>query len=153
MNIRFSLAPRAACGRRSPSRRARRNRRGAAVVEFAIVAPLFILLLFGMIEFGRMIMVQQVLTNASREGARRAIIEGSTQTEVETQVNNYLAGTTVSGATVTVEPTNLTNLGFGDPVTVSVSVPFNAVSWIPSSMYLEDATLGASTVMQAERFQ
>ena len=36
----------------------RRNRRGAAVVEFAIVAPLFFLMIFGMIEFGRAIMVQ-----------------------------------------------------------------------------------------------
>ena len=52
----------------------RRKKRGAAVVEFAIVAPLFILLVFGMIEFGRMVMVQQVLTNASREGARLAVL-------------------------------------------------------------------------------
>ena len=51
----------------------RRKRRGAAVVEFAIVAPLFFLLIFGMIEYGRMVMVQQVITNASREGARRAV--------------------------------------------------------------------------------
>jgi Flp pilus assembly protein TadG len=152
MNIRFSPVSRAACGR-SPSRRARRNRRGTAVVEFAVVAPLFILLVFGMIEFGRMIMVQQIMTNASREGTRRAIIEGSTQTEVENLVTNYLDNASVPGATVTVTPSDLSNVGFGDPVSVSVSIPFNTVSWIPSPMYLEDATLQASTVMQAERFQ
>ncbi len=48
-------------------RSCRRNRRGAAAVEFAIVAPVFFLLVFGMIEYGRMVMVQQVITNASRE--------------------------------------------------------------------------------------
>jgi Flp pilus assembly protein TadG len=53
------------------------------VVEFAVVAPLLFLLIFGMIEFGRMVMVQQILTNASREGARRGILEQSTATEVE----------------------------------------------------------------------
>ena len=47
----------------------RTKSRGVAAVEFALVAPLFLLFLFGMIEFGRMVMVQQVLTNASREGA------------------------------------------------------------------------------------
>lgn len=47
-----------------------RKQRGAAAVKFAASAPVFVLLLFGMIEFGRMVMVQQMLTNATREGAR-----------------------------------------------------------------------------------
>ncbi len=44
------------------------------MVEFAIVAPIFFLLIFGMIEFGRVVMVQQLLTNASREGARLGVL-------------------------------------------------------------------------------
>ena len=44
------------------------SRRGVATVEFAIVAPLFFLLVLGCIEFGRALMVQQMLTNASRVG-------------------------------------------------------------------------------------
>ncbi len=46
------------------------ERRGAAIVEFAVIAPLLFFLIFGMIEFGRVIMVMQVMTNATREGAR-----------------------------------------------------------------------------------
>ncbi len=53
-------------------RSCRRNRRGTAAVEFALVAPVFFLLVFGMIEYGRMVMVQQVITNASREGRASA---------------------------------------------------------------------------------
>ncbi|MGB6041722.1 MAG: TadE family protein, partial [Pirellulales bacterium] len=53
----------------------RKKRRGVAAVEFALVAPLFVLMVMGMIEVGRAIMVQQVLTNASREGARRAVLD------------------------------------------------------------------------------
>ena len=53
-------------------RSSRRTRTGAAVIEFAVIGPLLVLLILGVIEFGRMVMVQQILTNASREGARRA---------------------------------------------------------------------------------
>ena len=123
------------------------------MVEFALVAPLFFLVLLGMIEFGRMIMVQQVLTNASRVGARRAVVEGVTQTEVTTLVANYLTNASVNGPTVTVAPTNLANLGFGDTVTVSVTVPFDGVSWTGSPWFLSGKTLFASTMMQAERLQ
>ncbi len=121
-------------------------------MEFAIVAPLLFMLVFGILEFGRMIMVQQILTNASREGARRAIIEDVTGTEVETLVSDYLSAASVEGATVTIEPLDL-NLGFGDPVTVTVEVPFADVSWGGSAWFLGGSTLQASTVMHGERLQ
>ncbi len=132
------------------SRRARR-RRGATVVEFALVAPLLILLIFGMFEFGRMMMVEQILTNAAREGARRAILEQSTATEVETIVSDYLTGSSVSGATVTVDPGQLQHLGFGQPVSVSVSVPYDQVTWLPAPWFLGGKTLSAECVMRGER--
>lgn len=50
-----------------------KNNQGAALVEFAIVLPLLLLLLVGMIEFGLLFYNKQVLTNASREGARVGI--------------------------------------------------------------------------------
>lgn len=51
--------------------------RGQALVEFAIVAPLFLLMLLSVIEFGRYVYTVQVLNNAAREGARYAIVHGS----------------------------------------------------------------------------
>ncbi|HET7831275.1 MAG TPA: TadE/TadG family type IV pilus assembly protein [Candidatus Limnocylindrales bacterium] len=47
------------------------------MVEFALVAPVFFLLLFGIIEGGRFIFYYQTLNNATREGARYAIVHGS----------------------------------------------------------------------------
>jgi Flp pilus assembly protein TadG len=129
------------------------GRRGVAAVEFAVLVPLFFLILFSMIEFGRMIMVQQILTNASRAGARRAIVEGSTTSEVENQVSSYLTNTSINGASISVNPGDLSLLGFGDPVTVTVTIPFDSVSWTPSPWFLGGVTLKASTVMQAERLQ
>jgi len=61
---------------RVATRRARRSR-GQALVEFAMVAPLFFLLLFGIIEGARFILYYQTLNNATREGARYAIVHGS----------------------------------------------------------------------------
>lgn len=50
---------------------------GQALVEFALIAPLFFLLLFSLIEFGRAVYTIQMLNNAAREGARYAIVSGA----------------------------------------------------------------------------
>jgi Flp pilus assembly protein TadG len=63
---------------------------GASAVEFAIVLPLLLILVFGMIEFGLIIYDQQVITNASREGARFAInAEGKSGSSVQTVISTY----------------------------------------------------------------
>lgn len=128
----------------------RQKRRGAAVVEFAVVAPVFFLLVFGMIEFGRMVMVQQVITNASREGCRQAILDGSTASEVDTLVDDYLSAANINGATVVIDPTEPSTAAAGDAVTVTVNVDFGQVSWLPLPMFLSETTLSASTVMRRE---
>ena len=136
-----------------------RKQRGAAAVEFAVVAPVFILLIFGMIEYGRMVMVQQMLTNASREGARRAVLEGATETEVRDVVKTYLSPAHVPvvdsditfgiGTSATAAALNTAN--YGDPIHVSVGINFGQVSWLPSPMYLSSGTrMTATSVMRKE---
>lgn len=51
--------------------------RGQALTEFALVVPFLLLMLFGIIEFGRFVFAYEVLNNATREGARYAIVHGS----------------------------------------------------------------------------
>jgi len=133
-----------------PCRLFRRKRLAAAAVEFAVVAPVFLLLVFGMIEYGRMVMVYQILTNASREGARAAVLDGATTSSVTTSVNGYLTDAFISGATVTVSPNPPSGAQYGDPVTVTVSIPFTQVSWLPSPMYLGSRTLTSATAMRRE---
>ena len=133
----------------------RKNRQGAAVVEFALVVPIFILLVFGMVEFGRAVMVQQVLVNASREGARHAVLDGSTLTEIESRIEGYLAPSMINGATIAYEVNGaiVTDPGiaqFGDAVTVRISVPFDNVSWLPVPRYIGGTTLSASSIMRRE---
>lgn len=111
-------------------------------------------MVFGMIEFGRMVMVQQVLTNASREGARIAVLDGSTGAQTTTCVNTYLQNAGISGATVTLNPTDPSTAAYGAPVTVTVKIPFGSVSWLPSPMFVSGTMqLTASTVMRRETVQ
>jgi len=58
-------------------RRNRRGRRGQAIVEFALVAPIFFVVLFGIVEAGRFMFYYETLNNATREGARYAIVNGA----------------------------------------------------------------------------
>lgn len=120
------------------------------MVEFAVVAPVFVAMVLGMIEFGRALMVQQMLTNASREGARVAVLEGSSASEVDSAVAERL--TTIDGATVVCDP-DPAAAGYGESITVTVTVPFSGVSWLPSPIFLGGEDLTASTVMRVERVQ
>jgi Flp pilus assembly protein TadG len=133
----------------------RKQRRGAAAVEFAVVAPVFFLLVFGMIEYGRMVMVQQIIVNSAREGCRQAVLDGSSTSGVKSTVITAMSSGNITIATsnVTVSPDPPSNAAFGDPVTVTVTVPFNQVSWLPSPMYLGGKSMTASTTMRRETIQ
>ena len=121
------------------------------MVEFAVVVPVFFLLIFGMIEYGRLVMVQQILTNASREGARRAVLEVIEEDDVIDAVNDYLAGSSISGAEVTVIENPPIPPDFANSMTVTVSIPFSQVSWLPSPMFLGSYEMSASSTMRREQ--
>jgi Flp pilus assembly protein TadG len=125
-------------------------RRGAAVVEFAVVSPVLILFLFGIIECGRMVMVQQSLATAVREGARIAIVEGTSASKAEETVESFLAAVGVHGTQVSVSPNNTSGVAHGEPITVAVAVPFKEVSWLPNPFLFRDKTLTSSATMRRE---
>ena len=97
-----------------------------------------------------MVMVQQILTNSAREGVRVGVLDGSTKSKVTTAVNNYLAPAGIKNATTTVSPDPPSSAAASSPVTVTVSVGFNDVSWLPSPLYLKAKTLSFSAVMRRE---
>lgn len=125
-------------------------RTGAAVVEFAVVAPLLFLLTFGMMEVSRMVMVKQLLINASREGARLAVLPGATSAEVLELVSDELTAYAVNGVNIQIQPASLASAAAGTPVTVSLDVPAASVSWIPKPLFSFNQTLRASTTMRKE---
>jgi Flp pilus assembly protein TadG len=122
-----------------------------AVVEFAIVAPVFFMMVIGFIEFGRALMVQQVLVNASRVGARQASTIGATTGQVQTAVEAYTSGVSINGVKVTVTPDPSAAVA-GTAITVEATVPFGSVSWMNAPWFLAGKTLKASSTMRKEGF-
>jgi len=93
-----------------------KSQKGQSLVEFALVIPIFILLLFGIIEFGRLWETMNVLTSAAREGARIAAVTSPDGARVRSTALNLLAGSGLSGVSVA-----LSGPGGSHAVTVTVS--------------------------------
>lgn len=118
---------------------------GATMVEFSLVAFLLIMILLGVVEMGRMILVYTTMANAARAGVRYAMVHGGDRTgsgptgasgpssgisctcpEVQTVVNAYAGAGLVNTAnlTTTVTYPDSSNLP-GSHVTVSVQYTYN----------------------------
>jgi len=132
-----------------------RSQRGAAVVEFAIVLPLLLVILFGIVEFGLLFYNKQVLTNASREGARAGIAHKS-EADIVKIVKDYCRGTQSSSRLISldteVEPTvQVTGVkgSYGKDLTVNVKYKYTFLvpNLFGSGPNLE---LNARTVMKME---
>jgi Flp pilus assembly protein TadG len=78
------------------------RRQGQAIVEFAVVVPVLLALLLGVIEFGWLIKNNHSVANATREGARFAAL-GKTPTEVRTRVKFCAAPLTVTDSNITLQ--------------------------------------------------
>src|SRR5947209_7170254 len=104
-------------------RRRRARRYGAAAVEMAFIAPVLFTLVLGIIEFGRVMMVEEVLNNAAREACRKAVLEGSTTADARTTASTYMSNATVplsnAANQVTVSPDPST-AGPGTAITVTI---------------------------------
>jgi Flp pilus assembly protein TadG len=133
------------------------RRRATAAVEMALTLPVFISAVLGIVELGRGIMISQLLETAARNGARLAIIDGTTNAQVTSSVQTFLQTTAnIAPAYVTVAVadngnggTPIANAATGDTISVTVSVPFADVSWLTPS-YLSGVNLSALCVMQHE---
>ncbi len=104
----------------------------------------------GMVEMGRAVMVEQVIANAAREGAREAANDGSSADDVTDTVTTYLSNASLRAATVTFPRGAPEDTDGGDPVEVLVSIPFNQVSWLGLPIYLGGVNLEANAVMRRE---
>jgi Flp pilus assembly protein TadG len=131
------------------------TRSAIAAVEFAIVAPIFFLMVFGLIEFGRMMMVQQSLTNAAREGCRMAVLATTKNSaEVEAAVRDYLqsvmANASDSSEVRVTVPASLANTTSGTSLGVAVEVDYTDVSWFPLGYLGLNPTIGAEQIGRRE---
>ncbi len=100
------------------------HERGQALVEFAMVMPIMLLLLFALVDFGRAFYSWLLITNAAREGARVAATQ-SPLTDVETRV--YDAASALDAASITITTTNVQGPR-GEIVRVNLAYSFSFVT-------------------------
>jgi Flp pilus assembly protein TadG len=126
----------------------RRTRRGAEVLELAIVLVLFLYITFGVFEFGRMMIVRELITHAAREGARRGVVVGATDAQALAAIDDRLTAAGISGYSRSITPSIAATPRLG-AFKVQVSVPFNAVDW-GVMWWLGSSTLTAEVEMRKE---
>jgi Flp pilus assembly protein TadG len=130
------------------------SERGASAAEFAIILPVLLTILFGIIEFGMIMYSREVVTNAAREGARAGITQGPpkyTTGEIIAIADNYLTNTGINPANVTF---TVAGAGLATPntLTVTATYPYNfLIPWIPAVVGVPNPlTIQAQTVMRHE---
>lgn len=144
------------------NRRKSEKRRGAALVETAIVLPVFFLVVLGIIEFGRAFMVMQLVNTAAREATRSAIMDGTNNAEV-TDVAKTLVSNTVTipkdkvtvAVTVTEHTGNpntsneISSAHKRDTIKIDVSVDYADTSFL-TPRFLSTAIIRGTSAMRHE---
>jgi len=134
-----------------------KNQNGATVVEFAIILPLLIVFLFGIIEFSLLLYNKQVITNASREGARAGVVAGLDRANNQHTAQSVAIATSYCSNRLVTFDTNpgplsisATDTGvlFGDDLIVSVSYLYDFL--ILSNFGLNPITLQEVSTMKME---
>jgi len=104
-------------------------------------------------------MVVQIINNGAREGARKAILPGATQTIVNNTIESYMTNAGLSGHTKTYyvnnsSTTNVASAVAGDSIKVVLSIPVDTISWLPANFigFLTGSgqSLSTSVVMRKE---
>ena len=133
-------------------------RLGAAAVEFAVVAPLFFLLLAGIMEFGQAFRIEHMLSIACRRGARAAVVEGATTSQVQQKVKAHCVQTLkVAEANVTVEIAvngdplvDVSKALEGAEISVTVKVPYSKAGVGFYANMFATSTLSSTCLLEHE---
>ena len=132
-------------------RRNRNNRRGASAVEFAMVSPAFLIVIFCCVEFGRISMMRNLAQNAAYEAARSVITEGAVNQDAIDQAELVLSRLAANGATIDVNGGQA--IDFDTPeVTVRIELPMRENSLVLPHLY-GDRTIIAEVTLNTERYR
>ena len=131
------------------------RRRGAALVEFALISVLFLTMLLGMLQFGIYLSATNTLWNGAREGARVAAVQAATlpTTTANAQIVDQIAKTIApldrNKMSVTISPADNKDRVYGTPVTVTVTYDMRSKLFVPLPSYWFGKPLGQSYVTNA----
>lgn len=135
--------------------RSAQSEKGSVAVEFAILLPLFIMFVWGAIEFGMAYYTQEVITNAAREGARAGIVQVAPKlsaSDIQTIVTNYVTNSGIPVGPLGAPVVTNAMGAFQTPLTVTASYTYNfpILTMITAGVVPSSITLRATTVMRHE---
>lgn len=124
------------------------NQKGSAVLEMALILPFLLMLLFGIIEFSRVLSVKQVITNAAREGARAGAVDLNdlgALTKAQDVSQSYLTSTGMELNKATIKP-SFVQAGGSAALRVVIDYRYDSIltTWIPgvpTTFTLESAAI------------
>lgn len=130
---------------------------GQSLAEFAILLPVLMGVVIGIFEFGRAWNIDQVLTNAAREGGRLAVIETSSESDVTNAVEDALTNAALNSSLATITVEGMDD-GYGTQASVQVQYPYQFIFLGPIMAFLGDGegetpgsiTLDSQIVMRNE---
>jgi Flp pilus assembly protein TadG len=138
------------------------RRRGTAVVELALVMPIFLALAFGLVEFGQYMYIKHCFESAARDAARVASLATATQTQVTTTLTNTLAQANVTyssswltitdlGPTGSGSISNVANVAMGDQMQFTLSANYSSIPAAVRPLYqLTGAGIASGKVVIGE---
>ena len=150
MQTNCSVRPREPLARRRKVCRGGK-RRGIAVVEFAVLAPCITVLLLGMFEMSRGIMVKEVLNDAARRACRVGILPIKANSDVTATITNILTDNNLptTHVTTTIQVNGVTvdcsTAQQSDKITVKISIPTSDTFWI-STYFLKSTSLESDSI-------
>jgi len=124
------------------------NRRGVTMVEFSVVLPVFLMIVFAGFEFSRICLVRNAAHNAAYQATRRVMVPGATVADANAEASRLLSIFGVRTFTLTVNPNPITLAA--TRVTVSIDIPANQCGWI-MPMFTNNLTIHAGSTLFAER--
>jgi Flp pilus assembly protein TadG len=102
---------------------------GVALVELALILPFLILIIMGIFDLGWAIYAKNTIAMSAREGARKGIISGNSDSTIRTQVKNTSIGLNLTDSQITISPSP--SRSAGNPIIITVSYTYTPVSpWI-----------------------
>ena len=128
----------------------KRDRRGAVIVEFAICAPLFFLVLLALFEFSWLNVIRHTADNAAYEATRVAMVPGATAAEAVAEANRILGAVGTRGASVTVSPATIET--DTTEVTVEITVPVDSNSLVVPA-FTGGRNIQAKSTLRTERVE
>lgn len=125
------------------------QRSAVATVELAIVLPVLMILVLGIVESCNLFYIKQSLTIAAYEGARAAITKGMSVSNIGARCNQVLSDRKIASGAIQITPDPPSGEVYGTYITVRVQAPYSANTLIPGWIF-GGTTLQASVRMMKE---